>query len=62
MLKYKAHSSANSDEPQDISKIIKLATDQVAIEKACRLIDSYVLEVSQEAQGSPASHQGDGDP
>lgn len=54
MPKNEAHSSVNN-EPQDIFNIIKRATDEVAVEKACRLIDSYVLAVWQELPPSPAS-------
>jgi hypothetical protein len=60
MPNYKSRSSVDIDEPKDISKLVKIAADQMAVEKACRLIDSYVLEVSQKAQGSPASHQAGG--
>jgi hypothetical protein len=60
MPNHKSRSSVIIDESKDISKLVKIAADQMAVEKACRLIDSYVLEVSQEAQGSAASHRAGG--
>jgi len=60
MSEYKSRSRVNSDQPQEASKVIKLATYQLAVERACRLIDSYVLEVRQEPAASPASQYADG--
>ncbi len=41
--------STNADsELQKVSTIIKLAADQVAVERACQLIDSYVQETHQQ--------------
>jgi hypothetical protein len=36
-------SPSNNNSP-DISKVVKLASDQVAVERACRLIDKYIAE------------------
>jgi hypothetical protein len=42
------HSTKADSEPQNVSTIIKLAADRVAVERACRLIDSYVQETHQQ--------------
>lgn len=47
-------SSVDNDGLQDVSTSLELAADQMAVEKACELIDSYILEFSQEVRGSPA--------
>ena len=41
------HPSIRNSE-QDISNIIRVAADRLAIEKACQLIDSYVQETRRE--------------
>jgi hypothetical protein len=40
-------SSDNSSDKKnavDISQVVKLASDRLAVERACRLIDSYIAE------------------
>lgn len=46
------HSSTADSELQDLSNIVKVATDRLAIERAYQLIDSYVEEVWRQ-QPSP---------
>ena len=36
-------SPSNNNSP-DISKVVSFASDQVAVERACRLIDKYIAE------------------
>jgi len=43
---------SNRNSP-DISKIVKLASDQVAVERACRLIDKYIAEKWQAPSNRP---------
>ena len=53
--KYTAHSrSADEDEPEGISSFIPRVANWMAVENACRVIDRYVSEVSQ--QSSPRTH------
>jgi hypothetical protein len=61
MPKDRDHSSTNNDgELKEVSILIKLAGDQIAVEKACRLIDSYVLDRWHEAPGLiPQTHDAD---
>lgn len=35
----------NNDDPPDIMNVVKLASDRIAVERACRLIDSYIAEM-----------------
>jgi len=60
MSEYKSRSRVNNDQPQEASKVVELATRQLAVERACRLIDIYVLEVRQEPPASEASQYADG--
>ena len=55
MPERESRSTPNNGESQDVSAITKLATDQLAIENAYSLIDSYVLAVWHEPPPSPAS-------
>jgi hypothetical protein len=58
MPKREPLSSTNDVESQGVSSgIPKPATDQLAVETACQLIDSYVLAVLQEPPPSPVSHR-----
>jgi hypothetical protein len=43
---------SNHNSP-DISKIVKLAIDQVAVERAYRLIDKYIAEKWQAPSNKP---------
>lgn len=38
-------SSSNNNDPIDVAKVVKLASDQMAVERACRFIDSCIAEM-----------------
>jgi|HubBroStandDraft_5_1064220.scaffolds.fasta_scaffold351543_3 hypothetical protein len=59
MSKYQAQSNAEDSGALDVSKVIKLTTDQLAIERAVQLMDSYILEKWQEIPRPPVSHDAD---
>lgn len=46
-------SPADNNNLPDISKVVKLASDQVAVERAFRLIDSYIAEEWQPPTNRP---------
>ena len=46
-------SPSNRNDPLDVLKVVKLASDQVALEKAFRLIDSYIAEKWQSPTSMP---------
>jgi hypothetical protein len=37
-------SSRDKKKPVDVSNVVKLASDRLAVEKACRRIDNYIAE------------------
>ncbi len=58
MSKRQPRSNADSKAP-DVSKVIKLPTNHVAVERAFQLIDSYIIEKWHEIPRLPVSHDGD---
>ncbi len=59
MSKHQAQTKADDSGALDVSNVISLATDQLAVEKAVRLIDTYILEKWQEIPRLPVSHNAD---
>lgn len=41
------HGDGKNEQVVDVSNVVKLASDQLAVENACRLIDSYIAEKRQ---------------
>lgn len=46
-------SPSSTIEALDFSKVVRLTSDQVAIERACRLIDTYIAEKWQPQTSTP---------
>jgi hypothetical protein len=38
------NNSGDNKEPANVSTVVKLASDRLAVEKACRRIDTYIAE------------------
>lgn len=59
MAKYQAQSNKDDSRALNVFNVIKLTTDQLAVERALQLIDSYILEKWHEISRLPVSHDAD---
>jgi hypothetical protein len=50
---------SNTDEIRNVSNIVDIASDQLAFQKACELIDSYIHEMWRNGPSSDLSEVGE---